>query len=59
MIELSFNTVWIPVAITLFAIVYPIITAPQTEFGGIDAIFKFIITLPIALISWIVYGIFK
>lgn len=62
MIEISFNmdAVLIPIIITLLAIIYPIITTKDTGmFSGMDIIFKLIITLPIALISWIIYAICK
>ena len=56
---ISFSVIWIPTLITFIGVVCPFICVKDTGgmFSGLDNLMYLLIGLPIALISWIVYGI--
>lgn len=60
MITLHFSFVWIPIVITILAIVIPLAWPDSGgTYAGIGSLCNLLLGLPIALIAWIVYAVMK
>lgn len=54
MIEFSFNAIWIPIILSL-----PIVFVSFTAKDAIGVVFGMMYAMPISLVAWIAYAIFK